>query len=113
MADKSPVIAAIGKYRWTICTLLLFATTINYLDRQVISYLKEFFCRSTELGGFGWTNKEFSYLTSFFTGVYALMTVGAGRLIDKIGTKLGLAWSLVVWSVFGILNALAGSAVAA
>jgi len=113
MADKSAVKAAIGKYRWTICTLLLFATTINYLDRQVISYLKEFFCRSTDLGGFGWTNKEFSYLTSFFTGVYALMTVGAGRLIDKIGTKLGLAWSLVVWSVFGILNAFAGATVAA
>jgi len=113
MADKSPVIAAIGKYRWTICTLLLFATTINYLDRQVISYLKEFFCRSTELGGFGWSNKEFSYLTSFFTGVYALMTVGAGRLIDKIGTKLGLAGSLVVWSVFGVLNAFAGATLAA
>jgi len=112
MADKSAVKAAIGKYRWTICTLLLFAMTINYLDRQVISYLKEFFCRSTDLGGFGWTNKEFSYLTSAFTGVYALVTVGAGRLIDKIGTKLGLAWSLVVWSVFGILNALAGSAIA-
>jgi ACS family hexuronate transporter-like MFS transporter len=103
----------IGHYRWTICALLFFAMTINYLDRQVISYLKEFFCRSTELGGFGWTNKEFSYLTSFFTGVYALMSVGAGRLIDKIGTKLGLAGSLVVWSVFGILNALAGATVAA
>ena len=113
MADRGAVKAAIGKYRWAICTLLLFATTINYLDRQVISYLKEFFCRSTDLGGFGWTNKEFSYLTSFFTAVYALMTVGAGRLIDKIGTKLGLAGSLVVWSVFGILNAWAGAGVAA
>ena len=112
MADKIAVKAAIGRYRWTICALLLFAMTINYLDRQVISYLKEFFCRSTQLGGFGWTNKEYSYLTSFFTGVYALATVGAGRLIDKVGTKLGLAWSLIVWSFFGILNALAGSAVA-
>ncbi len=102
----------LGHYRWTICTLLLFATTINYLDRQVISYLKEFFCRSTALGGFGWSNKEFSYLTSFFTGVYAVMTVGAGRLIDKIGTKLGLAWSLITWSIFGVLNAFAGAAVA-
>jgi len=111
MTDKDAVKAAIGKYRWTICTLLLFATTINYLDRQVISYLKEFFCRSTELGGFGWTNKEFSYLTSAFTGMYAVMTIFAGRLIDRIGTKLGLAWSLVVWSVFGVLNAFAGATV--
>jgi MFS transporter, ACS family, hexuronate transporter len=106
-------LAVMTRYRWVICTLLLFATTINYLDRQVISYLKEFFCRSTDAGGFGWTNKEFSYLTSAFTGVYALMTIFAGRLIDKIGTKLGLAWSLIVWSVFGVLNAFAGAAVAA
>jgi len=111
--DLASALAKVGHYRWTICALLLFATTINYLDRQVISYLKDFFCRPTAHGGFGWTNKDFSYLTSFFTGVYALMTVGAGRLIDKIGTKLGLAWSLVVWSVFGMLNALAGATVAA
>jgi ACS family hexuronate transporter-like MFS transporter len=52
-------------------------------------------------------------LTSFFTGVYALMTVGAGWLIDKIGTKLGLALSLIAWSIFGILNAFVGSLVAA
>jgi ACS family hexuronate transporter-like MFS transporter len=109
--DKEAVKAAVGRYRWTICALLLFATTINYLDRQVISYLKEFFCRSTELGGFGWNNKDFSYLTSAFTGVYALMSIVAGRLIDKIGTKLGLAWSLILWSVFGVMNAFVGAAV--
>jgi ACS family hexuronate transporter-like MFS transporter len=107
------IVTRIGNYRWTICALLLFATTINYVDRQVISYLKEFFCRSTALGGFGWSNKDFSYLTSAFTGVYALTTVFSGRLIDRIGTKLGLAGSLIVWSVFGMANALAGAAVAA
>ena len=113
MAESMQAVAAkVGRYRWTICTLLLFATTINYLDRQVISYLKEFFCRSTALGGFGWTNKDFSYLTSFFTGIYALITVFAGRLIDRIGTKLGLALSLITWSIFGVLNAFAGAAIA-
>ena len=103
---------AIGKYRWVIVTLLLFSTTINYMDRQVISYLKELFCSPVNKGGFGWTNTDFSYVTSFFTGFYSLVTIGAGWIIDKIGTKLGLALSLIIWSIFGMLNALAGKAVA-
>ena len=102
----------IGNYRWVICALLFFATTINYMDRQVISYLKPFYCKSVESGGFGWTNTDFSYLTAFFTAFYAGMTIGAGRLIDKIGTKLGLAWSLIVWSFAGIANAFAGATIA-
>jgi hypothetical protein len=85
------VSSAAGHFRWVICALLFCATTINYMDRQVISYLKEFFCRSTALGGFGWSNSDFSYLTSAFTGIYAGITVLAGWFIDKIGTKLGLA----------------------
>lgn len=104
--------SAIGKYRWTICTLLLFSTTINYMDRQVISYLKPFFCSSTESGGFGWTNSDFSYVTAFFTAFYAGITIIAGLVIDKIGTKLGLALSLIIWSVFGVANAFAGGTVA-
>ncbi len=103
---------AIGKYRWTICTLLLFSTTINYMDRQVISYLKPFFSTPVEKGGFGWTNSDFAYVTSFFTAFYAGMTIIAGWVIDKIGTKMGLALSLIIWSVFGILNMFAGATVA-
>src|ERR1700748_1201579 len=103
--------AKLGKYRWVIATLLLFATTINYMDRQVISYLKEFFSTPISKGGFGWSNTDFGNVTSFFTLFYAGMTVFAGWFIDKIGTKLGLALSLIVWSVFGMLNAFAGSAV--
>lgn len=106
------VVQGIGKYRWTIATLLLFSTTINYMDRQVISYLKEYFCLPVEKGGFGWSNTEFSYVTSFFTGFYAFITIIAGWVIDKIGTKLGLALSLITWSVFGILNAFVGRTVA-
>ena len=102
----------IGNYRWVIVTLLLLSTTINYMDRQVISYLKPFFCTPAESGGFGWTNTDFSYLTSVFLGVYALSTIFVGVLIDKIGTKIGLAIALVTWSVFGMVNALAGSTVA-
>jgi ACS family hexuronate transporter-like MFS transporter len=100
--------SASSNYRWVICGLLFFSTTVNYMDRQVISYLKEFFCTPAEQGGFGWTNTDFAYLTSFFTGIYAGFTVVIGWVIDKIGTKLGLALSLVVWSIFGILNAFVG-----
>ena len=222
-----------SRFRWVICALLFFATTVNYMDRQVISYLKDFFCRpahqvgdsqlftagdfinlaaladklkqptnalsayiatnlspatltalanypgsvtntvSTQTNleqnlsaslntlvcgqslfdaqrfagvtlqpatqkllaqnpagdalvrlnrlllddafpqfvsrdGFGWSNTDFSHLTAFFTGFYAGMTILAGWVIDKIGTKMGLALSLIVWSVFGILNAFVG-----
>jgi ACS family hexuronate transporter-like MFS transporter len=99
---------SIGHYRWVICALLFFATSINYMDRQVISYLKEFFCRPAAQGGFGWSNEDFSYLTSAFTGFYAGVTVLAGWIIDKIGTKLGLALSLVIWSICGVANAFIG-----
>ena len=102
---------AFSNIRWVICTLLFFSTTVNYLDRQVISYLKEFFGTPVASGGFGWSNTDFANLTSFFTGFYALMTIFAGRFIDKIGTKLGLALSLTVWSIFGIANAFVGSLV--
>jgi ACS family hexuronate transporter-like MFS transporter len=100
----------VGKYRWVIVALLFFATTINYMDRQVISYLKPFYCQAIDKGGFGWSNSDFSYLTSFFTAFYAGMTILAGWFIDKIGTKKGLAWSLIVWSFAGIANAFAGAA---
>jgi ACS family hexuronate transporter-like MFS transporter len=103
---------AISSYRWIICGLLLFSTTFNYLDRQVISFLKEYFCMPVAKGGFGWTNTDFANLTAFFTAFYAGMTIVAGWVIDRIGTKLGLALSLIVWSVCGILNAFVGRLVA-
>ena len=213
-------------FRWIICALLFFSTTFNYLDRQVISYLKEYFCTPLEMdggfsaftgtdlnlpdfaaklsnptdavsiyiktnlsaptlsalesfspanplplqtnltqslntlitnqtiydagrfagvtlrpetqqllasnpsgaalphlnrlllddaypkimsrGGFGWSNTDFGNLTSFFTAFYAGMTIIAGWVIDKIGTKMGLALSLILWSIFGIANAFVG-----
>jgi len=106
MSPSSPPRAS--SYRWVICGLLFFSTTFNYLDRQVISYLKEYFCAPASTGGFGWSDSDYSYLTSAFTGVYAGMTILAGWFIDKIGTKLGLALSLTLWSLFGALNAFVG-----
>lgn len=103
----------IGKYRWNIVALLFFATTINYMDRQVIGYLKPLFSLPISEGGLGWSNTDYAIITSAFTMFYALMTFGAGFIIDKIGTKIGLALSLTVWSIFGVLNAFAGSSVLA
>jgi ACS family hexuronate transporter-like MFS transporter len=111
MNSQSQSSPAASNFRWVICGLLFFSTTVNYMDRQVISYLKPFFCASPDSGGFGWTNSDFANLTSAFTFFYAGMTLGAGWVIDKIGTKLGLALSLIVWSIAGILNAFVGSLV--
>jgi ACS family hexuronate transporter-like MFS transporter len=97
-----------GYYRWVICGLLFFSTTVNYMDRQVIGYLKEYFCTPVAQGGFGWSNTNYANITACFTAFYAGMTILAGWVIDKIGTKLGLALSLITWSVFGILNAFVG-----
>ena len=113
MNPSNPIVSIFRNYRWIICGLLFFSTTVNYLDRQVISFLKEFFCTPVAQGGFGWSNTDFADLTSFFTGIYASFTVLAGWLIDKIGTKLGLAISLIVWSIFGIANAFVGGLVMA
>lgn len=92
-------------YRWMIAALLLFSTTVNYMDRNVIGFLKDYFCSAD---GFGWTSDDFSTFTSVFTAFYAGFTLVAGWIIDKIGTKLGLALSLVVWSLSGILSAFMG-----
>ena len=113
MNSQSQTAPASSNYRWVICGLLFFATTFNYLDRQVISYLKDpIFCAPLDKGGFGWSNTDFANLTSFFTAFYAGMTIIAGWVIDKIGTKIGLSLSLIVWSIFGIANAFVGRLVA-
>jgi ACS family hexuronate transporter-like MFS transporter len=103
----------VGNYRWVVASLLLFSTTINYMDRSVIGYVKDFFCTPVAKGGFGWTDNQYSDVTALFTFFYAGVSIVAGWIIDKIGTKLGLALSLITWSVFGVLNAFAGSTVAA
>jgi MFS transporter, ACS family, hexuronate transporter len=93
---------AIGKYRWTICALLFFATTVNYLDRQVLSLLQ------TDLAErFGWTNSNYANITAVFQFGYAISMLFAGRLIDKLGTKRGYAWAIVIWSIGAIIHALA------
>ncbi len=92
----------IGKYRWTICALVFFATTVNYLDRQVLSLLKD----RLEVQ-FNWSDSDYANIVSVFQFVYAISMLFAGRLIDWLGTKLGYALSLTVWSVGAMVHALA------
>jgi len=92
----------IGKYRWTICSLVFFATTINYLDRAVISLLKPYLEQE-----FSWSEIDYSNIVISFQVAYAFGMLAVGRFIDKVGTKLGYALSLLVWSLAAIGHALA------
>jgi len=96
----------IGNYRWTIVALVFFATTVNYLDRQVISLLKPILERE-----FDWTETDYSNIVIAFQLAYAIGLLGFGRIIDKIGTKLGYALSLTVWSFAAIAHAFARSTI--
>lgn len=93
---------AIGKYRWTICALLFFATTVNYLDRQVLSLLKPVLEDK-----FGWSNSQYADIASAFQFTYAIAMLFAGRIIDKMGTKKGYTWAIIIWSIGAIIHALA------
>lgn len=86
--------AKAGSYRWTICSLVFWATTINYLDRQVISLVVEDYLTPE----FNWSETDYANITVAFQLSYALALFGAGRIIDKLGTKIGYALSLVLWS---------------
>jgi ACS family hexuronate transporter-like MFS transporter len=93
---------SVGNYRWRICALLFFATTINYLDRQVLSLLKP----ALE-DNFGWTNQQYANITSVFQFTYAISLLLAGRFIDRFGTKSGFAWAIIIWSIGAMVHALA------
>jgi len=90
----------VGKYRWTICALLFFATTVNYLDRQVLSLLAPDLSRE-----FGWTNTDYANIAAAFQFVYAISMLFAGRVVDKIGTKAAYVVAIVIWSLGAILHA--------
>ena len=93
--------ASIGRYRWTICSLLFFATTINYLDRAVISLLK-----STLTDQLHWNDGDYANVEIAFKVSYAIGLLGAGRLIDKLGTRIGYALATGIWSLAAVGHAL-------
>jgi ACS family hexuronate transporter-like MFS transporter len=97
IADRS----ATSHYRWVICALLFAATSINYVDRQIIGVLKP-----TLQLEFGWTESSYSDIIFWFQAAYALGYLGFGRLIDKIGARVGYATVVVLWTAAHIAHAL-------
>ncbi|MDR2774758.1 MAG: MFS transporter [Tannerella sp.] len=91
-------------YRWMICAMLFFATTINYLDRQVLSLTWDEFIKPE----FHWNEKHYGNITSVFSIVYAICMLFAGRFVEWLGTKKGFLWSIGVWSVGACMHAACG-----
>ena len=100
-AAPTPVQAArVGHYRWVVCALIFFATTINYVDRQVIGILK-----NTLEGEFGWNEIDYSNIVFSFQLAYAIGLVISGRLMDRLGTKTGYALAVIIWSLAAMAHA--------
>ncbi|MNK20816.1 Hexuronate transporter [compost metagenome] len=99
-------IKKIKGYRWIVLVLIFFATTINYLDRQLIGLLKP-----TLEAEFNWSETDFAHIVMAFTAAYAIGLMFFGRLIDRVGTKIGYSISVFVWSAAGMLHALSSSVV--
>ncbi len=91
-------------YRWWICAMLFFATTVNYMDRQVLSLTwKDFIAPE-----FHWTDDDYGTITAVFSIIYAICMLFAGRFVDWMGTKKGYLWAIGVWSLGACAHALCG-----
>ncbi len=91
-------------WRWVICSLLFFATTINYLDRQVLSLTwKDFIAPE-----FHWSDADYGTITGFFSLFYAAVSLFAGKFIDWMGSKKGYLWAIFIWSLAACLHAACG-----
>jgi ACS family hexuronate transporter-like MFS transporter len=110
---RSPEVPGLGTpprsrwlgYRWTICALLFFATTINYIDRQVLGILAPTLSREL-----GWSETQYGDIVSWFSLAYAFGFLAMGRLLDRIGVRLGFAVAIVAWSAAAIAHAFARTA---
>lgn len=91
-----------GNYRWRILSLLFFATTINYIDRQVIGILKPFIADDL-----GWSEADYGYIVTAFQIAYAIGLITTGRILDKYGTRIGYLWAIIIWSIAGMAHAAA------
>ena len=96
-----PAAASAGWSRWSICGLLFFATTLNYIDRQVIGILKPDLAEQL-----GWNEIDYSNIVFAFQIAYAIGYAGAGRLIDRLGVRLGYALAVLFWSLAAMAHAL-------
>ena len=93
-----------GRYRWRVCAMLLAATTINYIDRQVLGVLAPFL--QDEIG---WNEIQYGYIVTAFQGAYAIGLLCAGAIIDRLGTRIGYAIAIAVWSLAAMGHALAAT----
>ena len=91
-------------FRWVICALLFFATTVNYLDRQVLSLTWDEFIKPE----FHWNESHYGTVTSIFSIIYAISMVFAGRFVDWLGTKKGYLWAIGIWSLGACMHAFCG-----
>jgi len=96
----------ISQYRWYICTLLFFSTTINYLDRQVLSLT----WKDHLVPEFHWTDDHYGTITACFSIFYAVSMLFAGRFVDWMDTKKGFLWAIAIWSVGACIHAFCGIA---
>ncbi|MFY9855139.1 MAG: MFS transporter, partial [Terracidiphilus sp.] len=101
--------ARIGRVRWSICAMLFAATTINYMDRQVLGLLKPTLMQSVANHGIGLTEQTFGTVVAFFTLFYALGQLGAGRFVDRVGTRIGYIVIMAIWSLSAMSHALVNS----
>ena len=91
-------------WRWVMCAMLFFATTVNYMDRQVLSLTwKDFISKD-----FNWTDDDYGTITATFSIFYAFISLFAGKFIDWMGTKKGYIWAIVIWSLGACLHAACG-----
>ena len=93
-------------FRWTIVGLLFFATTVNYLDRQVLSLTWKDFIEPE----FHWTNNDYGNITALFSIFYAISMLFAGKFVDWMDTKKGFLWAIGIWSIGAVLHAFCGIA---
>lgn len=98
----SKLVVKVGKYRWRVCAMLLAATTINYIDRQVLGVLAPFLQEKI-----GWSEIEYSYIVTAFQAAYAIGLLCAGAVIDRFGTRIGYALAIGIWSLAAMSHSLA------
>ncbi len=99
----------IGNVRWTICAMLFIATTINYMDRQVLALLKPTLMQTVAHGGIGMTEESYGTVVAFFTLFYAIGLLFAGRFVDKVGTRIGYMVIMALWSLSAMGHSLVNS----
>lgn len=102
--NRLPLTTSSGNYRWVICALLFFATTVNYVDRQILALIKSDLDRELQ-----WSNEDYGRVNSAFQGAYGIGLLFFGWFVDRFGTKLGYTVSIVAWSLSAMAHGFVGS----